>query len=110
MLRIGIFQIAGLSAEPLARRMGEAAARRGIDAKVAVYRMGELNEHIDEVDVALVCPQMSYRKRQIREVAEGHGVPFAIIPMGDYSMLNGRAVLAMAVRLVGGSEDSRSRD
>ena len=100
MLTIRLFCAAGMSTSLLVRKMEEAAAAEGTEVDIVAYPVGEMDQHLDGVDVALLGPQVGYMKGQMQKVAAAKGVPCDVIPMADYGMVNGKNVLAFAKKLV----------
>lgn len=99
MLTIRLFCAAGMSTSLLVRKMEEAAAKEGIEVDIIAYPVGEMERHLDGVDVALLGPQVGYMKGQLQRLATAAGIPCDVIPMADYGMVNGKNVLALAKKL-----------
>ena len=51
--------------------------------------------------MALLGPQVSYAYEDAKKICDKAGKPIAVIPVQDYGMMNGRAVLALAKKLAG---------
>lgn len=100
MLTIRLFCAAGMSTSLLVRKMEEAAKAEGLDVDIIAYPVGEMDQHLDGVDVALLGPQVGYMKAQAQKTCGAAGVPVDVIPMADYGMVNGKNVLAFAKKLV----------
>jgi PTS system cellobiose-specific IIB component len=99
MLTIRLFCAAGMSTSLLVRKMEEAAAAEGTEVDIIAFPVGEMDQHLDGVDVALLGPQVGYMKAQMQKTAAAKGVPCDVIPMADYGMVNGKNVLAFAKKL-----------
>lgn len=99
MLRVRLFCNQGMSTALLVNKMREAAVHEGIELDVAAYPVSELAERIEGVDVVLVGPQVSYLEDSIAAVCEARGVPMGVVPIVDYGMCDGPAVLAFACKL-----------
>ena len=101
MLTIRLFCAAGMSTSLLVRKMIEAAEAEGTEVDIVAYPVGEVDQHLDGVDCALLGPQVGYMKKQIQDKCAAKGVPCDVIPMADYGMVNGKNVLAFAKKLIG---------
>lgn len=101
MVVIRLFCNAGMSTSLLVSRMRTSAEERGIEADIVAYATNEAGKRMSEADVALIGPQISYRRKEFQELAEACGVPFEVIPSVDYGMVNGERVLDLALGLVG---------
>ena len=101
MLTIRLFCAAGMSTSLLVRKMIEAAEAEGTEVDIVAYPVGEMDQHLDGVDCALLGPQVGYMKAQMQKTAAAKGVPCDVIPMADYGMVNGKNVLAFAKKLIG---------
>jgi len=84
----------------MVRKMIEAAEAEGTEVDIVAYPVGEMDQHLDGVDCALLGPQVGYMKAQMQKTAAAKGVPCDVIPMADYGMVNGKNVLAFAKKLI----------
>ncbi len=101
MVRIGLFCAAGFSTGMLLNNMKAAAAKRGIEVSIDAYGQTSMDSHIDNLDVALLGPQVAYAFDKSEAICKAHNVPISLIPMADYGMLDGDKVLDLALSLVG---------
>ena len=100
MLKIRLFCAGGMSTSLLVTKMRAAAAEAGVEADIEAHGVGSISRRIDEsVDVVLLGPQIGYQKAQVKEVTDKLGIPMEVIPMTDYSMVNGKNVFALAQKL-----------
>lgn len=99
MLTIRLFCNQGMSTSILVNKMKDAAKKDGIEADIAAYPIGELEERIKGIDVALLGPQVGYMKSKVKPVCDAAGVPMDVIPMRDYGMCNGENVMKFAKKL-----------
>ncbi|WP_420896615.1 PTS sugar transporter subunit IIB, partial [Clostridium beijerinckii] len=53
----------------------------------------------DNVNVALLGPQVGYTLGKAKKICEPLGIPVDVIPMVDYGMMNGAKVLEFALNL-----------
>lgn len=100
MLKIKLFCAAGISTAIVVRSLNEAVEKKGIDAKIESGSISGLDrETKDTVDVALLGPQIAYELDHAREVLEPKGIKVAVIPMTDYGLVRGEAILDLALGL-----------
>ena len=101
MLVIRLFCAAGMSTSLLVRKLEEAAKAEGTEVDIVAYPVGEIDQHLDGVQVALLGPQVGYMKKQLQAKCAAKGIPCDVIPMADYGMVNVKNVLAVAKKLIG---------
>ena len=99
MIRIGLFCAAGMSTSLLVSKMRRSAEERGLEISVQAYPEGELAKRIDELDVALLGPQVRYMLSKAKTICEPKGVPLEVIDTMNYGMMNGEKVLDRAIQL-----------
>lgn len=99
-VKIRLFCAAGFSTGMLVRSMKKAAQERGLEADIDACAIGALKDEAEDLDVALLGPQVSYTMKASKEIADLKGVPLAVIPMSDYATLNGGKVLDFALSLI----------
>jgi PTS system cellobiose-specific IIB component len=96
---INLFCAAGMSTSVLVKKMQEAAKEKGKDAQIAAYPFSEMDQHLDETDVALLGPQVGFNLGKAKEMCDPRGIPVDVIPSADYGMCNGMNVLKFAYKL-----------
>lgn len=96
---IRLFCAAGMSTSLLVNKMREAAKVKGKNADIAAFPIAELEQEVNHTDVALLGPQVGFQLEKAKKICEPKGVPVAVIPMADYGMCNGMAVLKFAYQL-----------
>lgn len=101
MIKIRLFCAAGMSTSLLVTKMREAAEAAGVEADIVAYPVGDLDQELPGIDVALLGPQVGYMKAQCKAKADALGIPLDVIPMQDYGMVNGKNVFALAQKLAG---------
>ena len=101
MITIRLFCAAGMSTSLLVNKMKESASKRGLEVDIAAFQEGQMDKHLDGVDVALLGPQVGYRLTNAKAVCGPKKVPIDVIPMVDYGMMNGEKVLDFALKLSG---------
>ncbi|MDK2836440.1 MAG: cellobiose system component [Thermosediminibacterales bacterium] len=58
-----------------------------------------MHEVIEDSDVILVGPQVMYMLEEVKKAVEGKGIPVEVIDQRIYGMMDGEAVLNMALEL-----------
>ncbi|SER83888.1 PTS system, cellobiose-specific IIB component [Propionibacterium cyclohexanicum] len=100
MLKIKLFCAAGISTAMVVRSLREAAEKRGADVQIESGPVSALDhEDKGDIDVALLGPQIAYELDHAREVLEPKGIKVAAIPMTDYGLVRGDAILELALGL-----------
>ena len=94
---------AGMSTNLLVLKMEEAAKEEGIEVKIIAIPSSTCAEVINDVDIALLSPQVRFQRAKIQELVdhrEGGPIPIGLIDMKDYSTMNGKAVFDKALSLL----------
>ena len=91
---------AGMSTSMLVQKMQAAAKEQGIEVAIQAKSVTDAANEIDKVDVLLLGPQVGYQKGEMETLAAGR-IPVEVIDMRDYGTMNGKAVLASALKLLG---------
>lgn len=93
---------AGMSTSLLVTKMEQAAADRGLEADIFAVSASDADSNLDSknVDVLLLGPQVRFMKAQFEQKLAPKGIPFDIINMADYGMMNGEKVLDQAEALM----------
>ncbi|ABP89676.1 TPA: PTS sugar transporter subunit IIB [Streptococcus suis] len=100
MVKIALFCAAGFSTGMLVNNMKIAAADAGVEVEIDAHSQGKLADYLDEIDVALLGPQVAYTLDKSKALCDEKQVPIAVIPMADYGMLDGKKVLQLALSMV----------
>lgn len=90
---------AGMSTSLLVTKMEQAAKAKGIQAKIWAVAGDAAKENLDQADVLLLGPQVRYLASEMKKLAEPKGIPVDIINSVHYGLMNGEAVLEMALNL-----------
>ena len=61
MLRIKLFCASGMSTSVLVNKMRDAAKKKGLEVDISAYPESQMDKYLDEMDVALLGPQVGYR-------------------------------------------------
>ena len=90
---------AGMSTSLLVNRMKEAAAAKGVEARIEAHPVGQVGTHGPEADVILLGPQVRFELNNTKKKFPGK--PVEVINMQDYGMMRGDKVLENALKLLG---------
>lgn len=101
--RIMLVCAAGMSTSLLVTKMEVAAKELGEEIEIFAVPLTEGQKILSTVDCVLLGPQVRYAKKDVeRLIAEtGKNIPYDVIEMKDYGMMNGKAVYAFAKKLMG---------
>ncbi|HAA5421204.1 TPA_asm: PTS sugar transporter subunit IIB [Listeria monocytogenes] len=91
---------AGMSTSLLVTKMEKAAEEQGIEAKIFAVAEAEAANHLDEIDVLLLGPQVRFLEGNMKKKLEPKGIPLAVINSVDYGMMKGDKVLEQALDLM----------
>ncbi|SFQ02503.1 PTS sugar transporter subunit IIB [Salibacterium halotolerans] len=98
-MKIALVCSAGMSTSMLVKNMRQAAEQKGIEAEIDAYAEGELNQHMEELEVILIGPQVRYLKQRISGKADSYNIPVDVIDNMAYGTMNGDKVLQQALNL-----------
>ena len=100
MFRIALFCSAGMSTSAMVDRMREVAKKQNLDVDIHAYADSRVEDFTNNIDVVLLGPQITYKKRTIEKHFAAYNVPVAVIPIREYGMMNGEAVLKLAYQII----------
>ncbi len=86
---------AGMSTSLLVQKMRAEAAAQGIEATIEAKPLNKALESIDDFDILMLGPQISYAKKEAEEFAGDK--PVIVIPMSDYGRMNAKGIIAEAL-------------
>ena len=89
----------GLSTSALVTKIRSEAENEGFECTVDAYPASEASNEAADADVILIGPQVSYLVEEIKDKCPG--IPCEAISMQDYGMMNGKAVLTQAKKMMG---------
>lgn len=95
MISILLCCASGMSSSLLVQKMKIAASKQGIEAKIKVVSVEDIQSNSKDVDVILLGPQVHYIKKDIETSLSK--IPVADIGIREYGMLDGKSVLKQAM-------------
>ena len=101
--RIMLVCAAGMSTSLLVTKMEVAAKEAGEEVEIFALPLTEGEKIIDTVDCVLLGPQVRYAKKEVEKIIAdtGKDIPYDVIEMKVYGMMNGKAVYEFAKKLMG---------
>lgn len=100
-MKIRLVCSAGMSTSMLVKKMKEAAEAQNVAADIEAVAESQLKNHLDDLHVVLIGPQVRYLEGKIKEKVEPQGVKVAVINQMAYGMMQGDKVLKQAIALHG---------
>lgn len=100
MKKIYLCCSAGMSTSMLAKKIKEAADKRGLDFEVEAVSTAAFDEVIQTADVCLLGPQVKYNLEGFQKKAAELNKKVDVIDSISYGMMNGEKVLDQALSLM----------
>lgn len=100
MVRIGLFCASGMSTSILVNKIKDVAENKNIEINIRAFPESEMVKVLDEIDVALLGPQVRFFLDKAKVICEPKGIKVDVINMKDYGMMDGEKILAMALGLL----------
>ncbi|MDR0721058.1 MAG: hypothetical protein LBF78_15615 [Treponema sp.] len=101
MYKIALICEHGASTGLCVQKMITAAKTMGVEAEIASYSVTQTDDLVNEVDVLLIGPQLSYRMEALKSSYPERANKFAAINPMDFGMMDGAKILKDAVALAG---------
>ncbi|WP_068267873.1 PTS sugar transporter subunit IIB [Caviibacter abscessus] len=98
-MKIKLFCASGMSTSLLVNKMREAAKLNGIDAEISAYSADVFINEVEDCDVILLGPQITYMLNDLKKIADEKGKAIDVVPIIDYGMMNGANVLNHAIKI-----------
>ncbi len=87
----------GASSGFIAKNIRQAAKAEGIEVNVIARSDSVIEDYIEDVDVILIAPHLSYLLDDLEDIADEHDVPLVMIPKKAYGDMDGAAILQIAL-------------
>ncbi len=97
--KITLFCSAGMSTSLLVNKMKEEAQKKGADYEIAAYSLNEVDVYGPQADVILVGPQVRFALNKLK--TQFPNTPIDAIDMRSYGLMDGKAAIALAEKLMG---------
>ncbi|MFD2830412.1 PTS sugar transporter subunit IIB [Corticicoccus populi] len=92
-MKVRLVCSAGMSTSMLVRKIKEEAEKEAITMDISAVGAGQLNDHVENLDVVLIGPQVRYLEGKIKEALSPKGIKVAVIDQMAYGMMDGKKVL-----------------
>lgn len=89
---------AGMSTSMLVNKMEQAAKDKQEEIQIRATSGGDLEKYIEDAEVLLLGPQVSYLRDDYKKKYES--IPVEVIDSLDYGTMNGQKVLDWALELI----------
>ncbi|MEJ6078413.1 PTS sugar transporter subunit IIB [Vibrio sp. 1-Bac 57] len=90
----------GMSTSLVVKRMKEAAESKGIEVVIEAKGSQEFKSVVNDFDVILLAPQISYKLAEFKVIADEREKPIDLINMMAYGMTDGDKILSQAFELI----------
>ncbi|GAK12336.1 PTS sugar transporter subunit IIB [Geomicrobium sp. JCM 19039] len=90
----------GATSSQLAKKVQQAAEKRGITAKIDAGGTGDFKDKASDYDVALLEPQVRHLRKEVTRIAEPHNVPVEMVDQTAFALMNGDKVLDQVLQLM----------
>ncbi len=91
----------GMSTSLLVTKMEQYAKSIGDDVKIWAVGQDKAKMEMENADVVLIGPQMSFLKGELQNEADKHGIRVDVIDMMAYGMADGKKAYEQALSLIG---------
>ncbi|MCY8024180.1 PTS sugar transporter subunit IIB [Bacillus sonorensis] len=91
----------GMSTSLLVTKMEEYVKSIGDEAKIWAVGQDHAKKEMEQADVVLIGPQMSFLKDELQKEADKYGIRVDVIDMMAYGMADGKKAYEQAVSLMG---------
>lgn len=99
MKKIRLFCSAGMSTSLVVSRMRKEAAAEGLEYDIEAYSIQQEKEKGADADCILLGPQVRYTLKQVDDLFPDK--PKAVIDMRAYGMMDAKAILTQARKMMG---------
>lgn len=101
-MKIKIFLVcsAGMSTSLVVTKMRKYAQEKDLDVEIKAYSQSEFYEVVDQYNICLVAPQISYQFEEYNKICLEKGLSCAKIEMMNYGMQRGDLILEQALALL----------
>ncbi|SHE63904.1 PTS system, cellobiose-specific IIB component [Seinonella peptonophila] len=89
----------GASSGFMAAGIRKAAKKQNVEIEVLARSEAELSELIEDVDILLIGPHLSYMEEEVKKEAENYHAKVAVIPQSIYGRLDGQKALDLIQKL-----------
>lgn len=91
---------AGMSTSMLVEKMKEEATNRELDYEINAESCNDFEDIVENYDVVLLGPQIKYKEKAFKKIAEEKNVALDVVDSAAYGMVDGAKVLDQALSLL----------
>jgi len=91
---------AGMSTSMLVEKMKDEAANRDLDYEIKAEACNNFEDVVEKYDVVLLGPQIKYKEKSFKKIAEEKNVALDVVDSAAYGMVDGAKVLDQALSLL----------
>ncbi|MCC3145755.1 PTS sugar transporter subunit IIB [Halanaerobium sp. Z-7514] len=91
---------AGMSTSMLVEKMKEAAEKREMEISIQAEAVGKFKDVVEDYDVVLLGPQIKYKEKTFKKLAEEKGTALDVVDSVAYGMVDGEKALEQAIKLI----------
>lgn len=99
MYKIALICEHGASTGLCVQKMIAAAKMMNVEAEIAAHSFAQLSNLVENVDVLLIGPQLSYKLEGFKTEYPQQAIKFTVISPMDFGMMNGEKILKEAMKL-----------
>lgn len=90
----------GATSSQLAKKVQEAAEKRGLSVEAHAGGTGEFKQKASDYDVALLEPQVRHLKKEVTKTADEFNIPVELVDQRAFALMDGDKVLDQALNLL----------
>lgn len=100
MTKILLCCAAGMSTSMVVKKMQKAAEIKGLVVDIKAVGLVEFATELPHYDCCLLGPQIKYKLKDFKIIADEQHKPIAVINSMDYGMMNGEKILNETLALL----------
>ena len=100
MQRILLCCAAGMSTSMVVKKMQKAAESKGVAVEIKAVGLEEFTTELPHYDCCLLGPQIKYKFKDFKVLADQLHKPITVINSMDYGMMNGEKILSETLALL----------
>lgn len=90
----------GASSGFIAKNVRDAAKARNVDLDLSARSDSAIDDYIDEIDLLLIAPHLTFMLDDLKPLVEEHHVKMAVVPKEAYGSMDGDAILDCILKTV----------
>ncbi|NBJ69410.1 MULTISPECIES: PTS sugar transporter subunit IIB [Clostridia] len=90
----------GATSSQLAKKVQEAAEKRGLHMTVDAGGTGEFKQKAEKYNVALLEPQVRHLKKEVSKIADAYQIPVELVDQRAFALMDGDKVLDQVLKMI----------